>query len=595
MKAEVTLIETMEQAREAWREFAASDGMLAFDTETTGLYVRAGEHGDTARTVQVSFRPWTKAYVFETNDRWKEAISAFFEAAQGVIAHNLKFDLHAMETYGVPILDLVDDEHLHDTIWVARLHDERDDAKLKPLSTKYLSDDAADDQAALRRVMKKNGWGWDTVPVSYLVQYGGMDAILTGRLFDLLHPRIDYAYDAYRREQKLVGIVYRMERAGLLVDEELLAHVDSTFEKEIAETKTAIEAKAPGLNPNAAHQIKSALREAGAEVKDTTAATLMALSEPDEAVELASLILRYRTAKKAHSTYTQAWRKLITPEGRIHPNLNTLGAKTGRFSSSDPNLQNVKRGHTLRDVFMAPEGSKMVVADWDQMELRLYAHFARDERMRSAFLVGDDVYQQAADLMGVSRQIGKMIMLASIYGAGPKTLKAQCVKQAYQFGFPEVVPELLSFDWDELHKTFHSAYRIKDLARLTELQARRRGQLGEAYIVTLGGRRQRPKRVILPPYNSHGNRQTIYIYKDLGNSLVQGSSSDLMKQAIIDADEAGLGEYMRLTVHDELILEVPDDKVEWASEIMEKVMTRREFVPPLTVGAQAAQRYGEAK
>ena len=593
--SEVIFVETMEQARQAWREFAASDGMLAFDTETTGLYVRAGEHGDKGRTVQISFRPWDVAYVFEMTDRWREPIAAFFEAAQGVIAHNLKFDVHVMETYGVKVFDLVPNEGLHDTVWVARLHDERDGARLKPLAVTYLSDDSADEQSSLKRLMRKNNWDWATVPVRYLVEYGGLDAILTGRLFDLLRPRIDYAYDAYRREQKLAPIVYRMEREGLLVDQELLEHVDSTFEKEIEETKAAIEERVPGLNPNAAHQIKAALRDLDVEVADTSAATLMALSEPDDAVALASLVLRYRAAKKAHSTYTQTWRKLITPEGRIHPNLNTLGAKTGRFSSSDPNLQNVKRGHTLRDVFIAPEGSKMVVADWDQMELRLYAHFARDERMRAAFLAGEDVYQQAADLMGVSRQIGKMIMLASIYGAGPKTLKTNCVKQAYQFGFPEVVPELLSFDWVELHRKFHAAYRIKDLARLTELQARRRGQLGEAYIVTLGGRRQRPKRVVLPPYNSHGSRQTIYIYKDLGNSLVQGSSSDLMKQAIIDADEAGLGEYMRLTVHDELILEVPDDKVEWASEIMEKVMTRREFVPPLTVGAQAAQRYGEAK
>ena len=588
--AEVILVETLEQAREAARMVITSDGLLCFDTETTGLYVRT-EHGDTGRTVQISVRPWETAYVFEMTERWRDAITYIFDSlAKGLIGHNLKFDIHVMESYGILLADGEWPLGLHDTVWSARLHDERDIAKLKPLADKYLAEGSSDQQSALKRVMKKQGWTWATVPVSYLVEYGGLDAILTGQLHDFFAPKIEYAFDAYSREQKLLPAVYAMERAGILMDTALLEKVDVTLAAEAKEAMALIQEIKPGLNPNAAHQIKSALRDDGIEVDDTAAPTLMALDHP-----LAHAVLRFRKASKAQVTYTGKWRQLITPEGRIHPNLNTMGAKTGRFSGNDPNLQNVKRGHEMRDIFIAAPGHQIVVADWDQMELRLYAHFARDERMRSAFLAGEDIYQQAADSMGVSRQIGKMIMLASIYGAGPAALKRQCINQAYQFGTPEIVPELEGFDWEELHRVFHKTYRINDLARLTELQARRRGQLGEPYIMTLGGRRQRPKRVILPAYNSHGSRQTIYIYKDLGNSLVQGSSSDLMKQAIIDAAEAGLRPYMRLTVHDELVLEVPDDKVQWASETLERVMTRTEFVPPLTVTAQAAQRYGEAK
>lgn len=588
--ATVTLVQTLEQARDAARMVKASDRLLCFDTETTGLYVRT-EHGDTGRTLQISVRPWEEAYVFEMTERWRDPIEhIFLQLAKGLIGHNLKFDLHVMESYGLRLADRDWSLGLHDTIWSARFHDERDVAKLKPLADKYLSDGSSDQQGALKRIMRKNGWTWATVPVKYLVEYGGLDAIYTGQLHDYFAPKIEWSYDAYRREQKLLPIVYAMERTGLLVDVELLEHVDKVLGEEAVEAKGLIEEMQPGLNPNAPHQIKAALREMGHEIPDTAAPTLMALDIP-----LAHAILRYRKASKAQVTYTEKWKGLITPDGRIHPNLNTMGAKTGRFSGSDPNLQNVKRGHQMRDIFMAAPGHKMVVADWNQMELRLYAHFARDEKMRSAFLSGEDIYQQAADSMGVSRQIGKMIMLASIYGAGPAALKTQCINQAYQFGTPEIVPELDKFDWEELHRVFHKTYRIKDLARLTELQARRRGQLGEPYIMTLGGRRQRPKRVILPAYNSHGSRQTIYVYKDLGNSLVQGSSSDLMKQAIIDAAEAGLKDYMRLTVHDELVLEVPDDKVEWAKETLERVMTRNEFVPPLTVTAQSAQRYGEAK
>lgn len=587
--SEVVLIETMEQAREATRAFLESDRFLAFDTETTGLYVRT-PYGDRGRTLQVSFRPWEVAYVFEMTERWRKPIEFIFESAEGFLGHNTKFDIHVMASYGVEVFDIVEPHQVHDTIWVSRLYDERERAQLKPLAVRHLDDKAADEQASLKRLMKKNGWTWATVPVKYLVEYGGLDAILTGRLFDLLYPQIDYALDAYMREQRLAPLVYEMEREGLLIDTDLLAEVTADLEKAIEESEAEIEALAPGLNPNAAHQVKAAMRDRGMEVKDTKAETLIAAHD-----DLARAILAYRKAKKMHSTYALPWRDLITPEKRIHPNLNTMGAQTGRFSGSDPNLQNVKRGHDLRDIFVAPEGHKIVVADWDQMELRLYAHFAQDERMRSAFLKGEDIYQDAADLLGVSRQIGKMVMLASIYGAGPKTLKTQCIANAYKWGMEEIVPELESFDWVDMHAKFHSAYKIKSLAQLTELQARRRGQLGEPYILTLGGRRQMPKKIILPAYNDRGSRQTIYTYKDLGNSLVQGSSSDLMKQAIIDAADAGLRPYLRLTVHDELILEVPDEKVEWAIETLERVMTRKEFVPPLTVAAQAAQRYGEAK
>ena len=589
MLAVVEFIETMAQARDAARDLLDGDRFLAFDTETTGLYVRT-PYGDTPRTVQIARRPWDRAYVFETTERWRAPLTHIFSEAAEVVGHNTKFDIHAMATYGIHLNEQLPPENIHDTIWVARLHDERDIMKLKMLAKKYLTDTATDAQSQLRRMMTKNEWTWATVPIKYLVEYGGLDAIYTGQLFDLLYPRIGYALDAYGTEQRLQPIIFEMERSGILVDEDLLDKVTEELHEDIVTSKGLIAEMVPGLNPNAAHQIKAALRDRGHELQNTQAATLMATDD-----DFARAILAYRKAQKMASTYAGPWKLLITPEGRIHPNLNTMGAKTGRFSGSDPNLQNVKRGHDLRDIFIAAEGYKMVVVDWNQMELRLYAHFARDERMRSAFLSGEDIYQQTADLLGVSRQIGKMIMLASIYGAGPWALKAQCIAQAYKFGEEQLVPELEGFDWPELHAKFHEAYRIKDLARLTELQARRRGNLGEPYIVTLGGRRQRPKRILLPEYNEHGSRHTVYQYKDLGNSLVQGSSSDLMKQAIIDADAAGLGPAMRLTVHDELVLEILDAEVPEAIETLTRIMTKNEFVPPLTVGAGAAQRYGEAK
>jgi DNA polymerase I-like protein with 3'-5' exonuclease and polymerase domains len=185
----VKLIETMEEARGAARDLLDGDGFVAFDTETTGLYVRT-PHGDLARTVQIARRPWTEAYVFETTERWRKPLTHIFESVTGVVGHNTKFDIHAMTSYGIALNNQLPPEAIHDTIWVARLHDERDILKLKILAKKYLTDTATDAQSSLKRLMTKNGWTWATVPIKYLVEYGGLDAIYTGQLFDLLYPRV---------------------------------------------------------------------------------------------------------------------------------------------------------------------------------------------------------------------------------------------------------------------------------------------------------------------------------------------------------------------------------------------------------------------
>lgn len=586
--ATVAFVEHIDQAREAFQKFAASDGFLAFDTETTGLYVRT-PYGDTPRTIQFSWRPWTDAVVFEVGREYADAIQAFFDEATGIVGHNVRFDIHAMASAGLDLYDDFDPLTVHDTVWLSRLYDERERAQLKPLAKRHLDDAADDEQAALKRLMRKNDWTWATVPVEHLIEYGGLDAIYTGQLFDKFYPAVSYSHDAYAREQRLSAVLFKMERNGLLVDREAMADATEVLTEEIEVAGNLLEKLAPGMNPNAPAQLKGALRLRGIEVENTQKATLLA-HRGDSLIET---LLEYRQAKKMVGTYLEPWAKLITPEGRIHPNFNQLGAATGRFSSSDPNLQNIKRGSALRNMFIAAPGHKFVVADWDQMELRLYAHFAADENMRAAFLSGEDIYAQAGDLLGVPRQIGKMIMLASIYGAGPRTLRAQCIKQSYEFGFPELVPELEGYDWQVLYDKFHKSYNIKALAQSTELAARRREFSGDPYIRTLGGRRQRPKKVLLPAVN--GYRQTVYTYKDLANSLVQGSSADLMKQAIIDVADAGYGDMLRLTVHDEMVLEVPDDRVPEVIEAVERLMTHNEFIPPLTLEANAAQKYGDAK
>ena len=586
----VVFIQQAPAARKAVEALAGQ--VISFDTETTGLNVRSGEQ-DIGRTIQFSMRPWAGAIVMEMVDEMKPFIDEILWSAEEVIAHNIKFDVHVAETFlGYSLFQVYDYEKLHDTVWSAAFVDERDGKKLKELAVRHLNDKAAGSQAALKRFMKDNGFDWATVPVEQLIVYGGNDAIITGQLFDLLHPKaMAIAPEAYTREQHLAPVLYAMERAGMLLDVPLLEQVAK--EEEAARDAALLQVRTmyPGLNPNSHVQVRKAFEERGMEIPDTQAPTLRKAYAAGE--DLAGAILKFRKHGKTFGTYCKPWLEVVTSKGRIHPSINSLGAKTGRMSSEKPNFQNIPRGHRLRDIILAEEGSTMLVADWNQMELRLYAHFARDEAMRAAFLDGHDIYQEVADTLGVERQVGKMMMLASIYGAGPTTIKRQAINMAYALGMEDLIPTLRDYDWQDLHERFHAKYNIKNLSDQCELQARRRGALGEPYIMTTGGRRQRPKRVKLKPVN--GYRQTVFIFKDLANSLVQGSSADMMKQALIETAEAGYLQYMRLTVHDEQVLEVPLELVDEVSETLDRLMTRREFVPPLTIGADSAQRYGQAK
>lgn len=587
-----------ESPREAYEKFKelVNHSMLAWDTETTGLQVRNGY--DSPRIIQFAWRPWGEALVVPVTDEFIPFIEYVFSQAEHMVGHNVKFDMHAIANAGINVMDFFSNYQVHDTLWIARLYDERTSAKLKDLGTRYLRDTAAKEQAKLKRMMKKHGYTWENVPVSYLVQYGGEDAIMTGQLFDLLYPKISFAYEAYKREQRLQPILFNMERTGLTVDREMLDSQAEKYSRMADEAEAFMDNMMDGLNPRSPMQVKAAMRDLGLAVPNTRAATLHKIAggyqdPPEQAQLLAQKMLEYRGSHKIYSTYLSSWQELVKPTGRLHPWFSSMGTKTGRFSSSDPNMQNVKRGHELRDIFIAKPGHKMVVADWNQMELRLYAHFAEDENMRAAFISGDDIYQQAADLLGVSRQVGKMIMLASIYGAGPRALKSQCINMALKEGNFSELEVLEGYNWGSLYDKFHSKYRIKQLAQKTETVARSRLIDGDAHIRTVGGRRQRPKLIYKKKVN--GRRRKITIFKDLANSLVQGSCADMMKESMIEVAEAGALEYLRLTVHDEMVAEVPDDEVEEVKELMKDKMYRGQFIPALTVEASHAERYGDAK
>ena len=613
---EVVWVDSRDKAIDCYNAVKASPGLLYFDTETTGLQVRSGTQ-DKVRLIQLSVRPWNKAWVFDARtDEWQAAIRACFDAAESICAHNTKFDIHVMYNYGIDLWGTFNKHQIWDTTWLAHFHDENDSRRLKDLGNKYLRIDAGAEQAKLNRLMKKEGWTWETVPLKHLVTYGGMDTIIGGELFDLFMPRVEpYAMEALRREQRLIRPIWDMERKGIRLDQDGLKSMlaeerrkrDDALAtiskisgyKHVVPKADAAEkgwAKDDILNLASGAQVKGMFRKLGEPIPNTQAITfykmLADVGAVPEASEAAEALLTYKKTTKTIGTYLEAWQRDMTEDGFIHPSFNTLGADTGRFSSSAPNFQNISKKGGLRNLMIPDEGHSLVVADYEQMELRVFAHFAEDERMRAAFLSGDDLYQQVSDLLGVPRDVGKMITLASQYGAGWRKTMEQAIEFAYKLGNEDQVPDLMLYDWEAMHTRFHKSYKVRDLQFRTEGIAQLRGVFGDPYILTVGGRRQRPKRMQVT--NKETGRKThISIFKDLGNSLIQGSCADIMKESIIAAWERGLD--LRLTVHDELVAQVKDKDVEWAKETLIDVMTRPEYVPPLTVEAGHGKSYGEAK
>jgi DNA polymerase I-like protein with 3'-5' exonuclease and polymerase domains len=267
--------------------------------------------------------------------------------------------------------------------------------------------------------------------------------------------------------------------------------------------------------------------------------------------------------------------------GRIHCDFVQHGAETGRFSSRNPNLQNVPAPHTphgksIRNLFFAPEGYKLVVADYSQIEPRVIASMAKDPIMMKNYLEGNDIYTTVGDTMGVDRKAGKTLVLAMAYGVGP-------AKIASQIGCTVTEARDLL---DRFGSQFSSvsSYRMKLLAR-ARLET-------TPHVTTILGRKR-----FLPDLHSkdHGFRSSAE--RQAFNTRIQGSAADIIKLAMIRAHELiPEGARLLLTVHDELVTLTPEEKAEETMEAIREAMEGINLLDvPLIADIKIVDRWGEAK
>ncbi len=592
---------------------AVERGILAIDTETTGLNAMAARLVGLCLSTQIGegiYVPLTHgAEGLDLDDddvRKQMPIDTALDIVRPVLAdpsvlkigQNLKYDMLILSQHDCPITPY-DDTMLLSYAADCGTHSHGMDE----LAERYLGHTCIPFKEIAGTGKKAKTF--DQIPIKDAACYAAEDADITFRLHHALKPRlveqkVTSVYETMDRP--LVSVIADMERTGIKVDRDRLSQLSGEFNQRMAAHEAAaFEAAGESFNLGSPKQIgdilfgklglpggkktKTGAWSTDADVLDDLAA---------EGNDVAKEILAWRQLSKLKGTYTDALMEAIHPEtGRVHTSFSLATTTTGRLSSNDPNLQNIpirtEDGRKIRTAFIAEKGHVLISADYSQIELRLLAHIAEIEALRSAFRDGQDIHAMtASEVFGVPmegmdpvvRRQAKAINFGIIYGIsafglarnlGIERSEASAYIKNYFAKFPGIKAYM-----DE---TIEAAKR-------------------DGYVTTLFGRRSHTPNIKakIPAQRSYAERQAI-------NAPIQGSAADVIKRAMIRVPHAlaekGLKAKMLLQVHDELVLECPEDEAADTCALLRDVMEGAalpavELSVPLTVEADSGANWEEA-
>ncbi len=447
----------------------------------------------------------------------------------------------------------------------------------------------------------RNQITFDRVHVDAATTYSAEDADFTLRLYEHFAPLLEQAGARPLLEGielPLVGVLADMEWAGMSIDLAWFASLKERFTSERQRVEQQIYASAgETFNINSNPQLRVILFEKlGLPVKKKTATgastDASVLQEfADEGHELPALLMEYREIFKLEGTYIDSLPTLVDPrDGRVHTTFNQTVAGTGRLSSTDPNLQNIpirrELGRLIRRGFVAAPGTKLLAADYSQIELRLLAHLSQDPAFVTAFNAGGDIHKQTAsiifgvpveDVTSDMRARAKTINFATIYGQGARALSLQL-----KISFAEA-------------KEFISTYfeRFAGIRAFLDSQVTFAKEHG--YVQTIFGRKR-----FIPEVQDRNFNTRAFGERMAQNSPLQGSAADLIKIAMLKiADRLpadGRGARMLLQVHDELVFEVPVDALDAVTTLVVHEMEHAaELSVPLVVATGFGDNWLDAK
>lgn len=422
----------------------------------------------------------------------------------------------------------------------------------------------------------KKAIGFNEVPLDRATAYAAEDADVTWRLHAHLKPRlsVEGGSKVYERvDRPLIPVVARMEREGIKVDRARLAKLSEEFAVEIGRLEGEIhELAGQEFTVGSPKQLGDILFEKlgykggkkGKSGQYSTDVSVLERLAVEEGAPIARKVLEWRQLAKLKSTYTDALQEAINPDtGRVHTSYSLVGAQTGRLSSTDPNLQNIPVrtaiGRQIREAFVPEPGNVLLAADYSQIELRLAAHMAGVDTLKQAFANGEDIHARTAtEMFGEvtrdTRARAKTINFAILYGISRWGLAGRL----------EVTPEEAQAMIDTYFQRFPGIQRY---IHETLESVRAKG-----YSETLFGRK-----TWFPRINSKNQAERQGSERAAINAPIQGTSADIIKRAMARMlpalAEAGLHDVrMLLQVHDELVFELPEARVEAATPIIRQVM-----------------------
>jgi len=587
----------------AWIKRLRGAEVFAFDTETTSLDYMAAD------LVGVSFavEPGEAAYVpcghdYEgapeqiSTEELVAALKPLLEDPNCIkVGQNLKYDMSVLARSGVSLEGVGFDTMLESYVLdsTATRHD------MDSLALKYLSHRTIRYEDVAGKGAKQITF--NQVVLEQAAPYAAEDADITLRLHQALWPRLQDEASLKRLfeeiEMPLVPVLSRIERNGVFVERKMLEEQSVELAANMQDIAAqAFDAAGEEFNLGSPKQIQGILFEKlGLPVLEKTpkgqpSTAESVLQELAHDYPLPKLILEYRGMSKLKSTYTDALPACINPEtGRVHTSYRQAVASTGRLSSSDPNLQNIPvrtpEGRRIRQAFVAPPGTRLLAADYSQIELRIMAHLSGDAGLTRAFESGEDIHRAtAAEVFGVGlsdvgddeRRSAKAINFGLIYGMS-----------AFGLGRQLGIPRREAQDYVDLY--FARYPGVKQFMDETRELAKDRG-----YVETVFGRR-----LYLPEIKSGNPARRQYAERTAINAPMQGTAADIIKRAMITLHEwlaqSGIGARMIMQVHDELVFEVAQDAVaELQTVVVRQMEAAAELSVPLKVDVGVGDNWDEA-
>ncbi|MHA6892960.1 DNA polymerase I [Ralstonia pseudosolanacearum] len=583
---------TTEAQLESWMRLLDASALVCLDTETTSidpmqaqlvglsLSVEPGQ----ACYIPVAHRGPDVSGLEAAGQLAREAVLARMkpwleDASRKKVGQHLKYDAHVFANHGIALRGIAHDTMLQSYVLASHRNHGMDALAERVLHLKTITYEEVCGKGASQI-------GFDEVPLDRATEYAAEDADITLRLHRAMYPKVAeddklrYVYEQIEMPTSIV--LQKMERNGVLIDAERLGRQSTGLGQRLLELEQQAYALAgQPFNLNSPKQIGEifftqlklpVIKKTASGAPSTDEEVLQKLAED---YPLPKLLLDFRGLAKLKSTYTDKLPKMVNPQtGRVHTTYGQATAVTGRLASTDPNLQNIpvrtEEGRRIREAFVAPAGSVIVSADYSQIELRIMAHLSEDEGLLRAFREGQDVHRAtAAEVFGVTplevtaeqRRYAKVINFGLIYGMSAFGL-------ASNLGIGRDAAKLYI---DRYFARYPGVARYMDETRLV---AHERG-----YVETVFGRR-----LWLPDINGGNGPRRQAAERAAINAPMQGTAADLIKLSMLavqdwldgspSAGKPGVPMRTRqvMQVHDELVLEVPQEELSLVRERLPELM-----------------------